>query len=270
LSKLLVEELKLRLDKQWNTKQTIEDKAKNVIATSSTVTSLIFGFVTFSSSVFQFEFPIYLSITVTSSIIANVFSILLSILALRIETYKTPFTIGSLSASNLSNIKRLTEGELINNLIKVYSGCIIHNEKKNQSKSRKITYATYSLLVGIVLIGAATGVILFLFQTSFDGLQLTISRQPSIDDSATFSPQLFVAEAGSTIIVKNDDYLIHSVTSGNGPDDTNKKQLFDTKIINPHESSKIIVANLPPGEYHFFCSIYPNMTGILKVIEREE
>jgi len=42
-------------------------------------------------------------------------------------------------------------------------------------------------------------------------------------------------------------------------------KLFDTSIINAKGSSEIVTADLKPGEYPFFCSVHPYMTGSLTV-----
>jgi plastocyanin len=42
-------------------------------------------------------------------------------------------------------------------------------------------------------------------------------------------------------------------------------KLFDTSIINAKDSSEIVTADLKPGEYPFFCSVHPYMTGSLTV-----
>jgi hypothetical protein len=42
-------------------------------------------------------------------------------------------------------------------------------------------------------------------------------------------------------------------------------KLFDTSIINAGGSAQIVTAHLQPGDYPFFCSVHPYMTGTLKV-----
>jgi plastocyanin len=42
-------------------------------------------------------------------------------------------------------------------------------------------------------------------------------------------------------------------------------KLFDTSIINAGDSAEIVAAELDPGEYPYFCSVHPYMTGTLTV-----
>jgi uncharacterized cupredoxin-like copper-binding protein len=59
---------------------------------------------------------------------------------------------------------------------------------------------------------------------------------------------------GDTLVIENKDSFIHTVTSGFEPKDHNIGKLFDTRIIKPGESAEVVVANLPPNEYPFFCT----------------
>jgi hypothetical protein len=60
LEDLLLEELRLRYDREWDRKGTLDGKANNIVGTAGTVKGLVFGFVTFSTSIFEFSFPYYL------------------------------------------------------------------------------------------------------------------------------------------------------------------------------------------------------------------
>jgi hypothetical protein len=50
----------VRYDREWDRKGTLDGKANNIVGTAGTVTGLVFGFVTFSTSIFEFSFPYYL------------------------------------------------------------------------------------------------------------------------------------------------------------------------------------------------------------------
>jgi cytochrome c oxidase subunit 2 len=47
--------------------------------------------------------------------------------------------------------------------------------------------------------------------------------------------------------------------------DPNMGKLFDTSIINAGDSGEIITTDLQPGEYPYFCSVHPYMTGTMTV-----
>ena len=75
------------------------------------------------------------------------------------------------------------------------------------------------------------------------------------------SPQS-AAKPGSTITWKNDDTAIHTATSGK---DATPDGKFDTSLISPGQSSKPITMPNEPGEYSYFCTLHPWMTGIVTV-----
>jgi plastocyanin len=127
--------------------------------------------------------------------------------------------------------------------------------------------ATWLLLSSIVLIGIATGITLSLFQSKPTGPILTIPEGASILGHVSYEPSLLTITKGDTIRVQNKDSSIHTVTSGKGINDTNVGMLFDTSVIKSGESADIIIANLIPGDYPFFCAVHPYMAGSLKVID---
>jgi plastocyanin len=77
-----------------------------------------------------------------------------------------------------------------------------------------------------------------------------------------FVPPQSAAKPGSTITWKNDDTAIHTATSGK---DATPDGKFDTSLISPGQSSKPITMPNEPGEYSYFCTLHPWMTGIVAV-----
>ena len=77
-----------------------------------------------------------------------------------------------------------------------------------------------------------------------------------------YIPPLSAANPGSTITWKNDDTAIHTATSGN---DATPDGKFDTSLISPGQSSKPITMPNEPGEYSYFCTLHPWMTGVVTV-----
>jgi plastocyanin len=65
--------------------------------------------------------------------------------------------------------------------------------------------------------------------------------------------------------VENKDIAPHTVTNGKDATDPTMGQLFDTSIINAGDSGEIVTTDLKPGEYAYFCSVHPYMTGTLTV-----
>ena len=94
---------------------------------------------------------------------------------------------------------------------------------------------------------------------------LSIPQGASTQGNPAYAPNPMTVKKGDTIQVQNKDQTPHTVTSGKGLDDPLKGKMFDTSIINPAASAKIVTASLNAGTYPFHCEIHPYMTGTLKV-----
>ena len=97
------------------------------------------------------------------------------------------------------------------------------------------------------------------------GKPLTILQGASVQGSPNFNPDTLTVKKGDKITVTNKDTLPHTVTSGTGPADPNNAKQFDTSIIEAGKTADIQTTNLSPGQYPFFCSVHPYMTGKLVV-----
>jgi plastocyanin len=267
LVNLTIEELRLRYTKCFDEKKELEDKAKNIVSTGATITSLVFGFVTFSSSVFKFTFPPVLGIILVLSIIASIVAILIAIGALRLQNYDVIHT--KEAETHKEDLKTAKDSQLVEHLIGNYIDCIFTNDTKNESKGREVKWGVYFIFSSIVLVGFATILTLALFQGETPKSVLVIPTGAVELGNLSYKPNPITVANGDTITVMNQDSFIHTVTSGKGIDDPELGTLFDTEIINPGQSAEIVIANLPVGEYSFFCTVHPNMTGILKVIDME-
>jgi plastocyanin len=163
-----------------------------------------------------------------------------------------------------TELERARDEDVVKNVIGRYTEIIKSNNDLNNKKAKLVTWATYSLVTAIVFIGIATGMTLSLFSSKPVGPTLTILDGASIQGHSAYEPNPIIAIKGDTIAVENKDSYIHTVTSGKGPSDLGR--LFDTDIIKPGESAEVVVANLSPGEYPFFCTVHPYMKGMLRVI----
>jgi plastocyanin len=94
---------------------------------------------------------------------------------------------------------------------------------------------------------------------------LTIPNGASVQGNPSYEPTPLTVKVGDTIAVENKDISPHTVTNGKDATDPTMGKLFDTSIINAKGSSEIVTADLKPGEYPFFCSVHPYMTGSLTV-----
>jgi plastocyanin len=94
---------------------------------------------------------------------------------------------------------------------------------------------------------------------------LTIPNGASVQGNPAYEPSQLTVKVGDTIAVENEDIAPHTVTNGKDAADPTMGKLFDTSIINAGDSGEIVAADLDPGEYPFFCSVHPYMTGTLNV-----
>jgi plastocyanin len=78
------------------------------------------------------------------------------------------------------------------------------------------------------------------------------------DNDQFFVPVDVTVKPGSTLTWKNDDTAIHTATSGK---DATPDGKFDTSLISPVQSSKPQTMPSEPGEYSYFCTLHPWMTG---------
>ena len=94
---------------------------------------------------------------------------------------------------------------------------------------------------------------------------LTIPQGASVQGNPSYEPDPLTVKVGDTIAVDNKDTTPHTVTNGKDATDPNMGKLFDTSIINAGDSADVVTADLKPGEYPYFCSVHPYMTGSLTV-----
>ena len=78
------------------------------------------------------------------------------------------------------------------------------------------------------------------------------------DNNQFFVPVDVTVKPGSTLTWKNDDAAIHTATSGK---DATPDGKFDTSLISPGQLSKPQTMPSEPGEYSYFCTLHPWMTG---------
>jgi len=71
----------------------------------------------------------------------------------------------------------------------------------------------------------------------------------------TFSPATITVKPGTTVTWTNDDDIPHTVVATNGA--------FRSKVLDTGEHFSFTFAKA--GEFHYFCSIHPHMTGIVIV-----
>ena len=80
-------------------------------------------------------------------------------------------------------------------------------------------------------------------------------RPPIAIDNFVFGPERLTVKAGTTVTWTNRDDIPHTVAS--------KDRLFKSKVMDTEESYSFTFST--PGEYAYFCSLHPHMTGTIVV-----
>jgi plastocyanin len=78
---------------------------------------------------------------------------------------------------------------------------------------------------------------------------------PVTIDNFVFGPDRLVIKAGTTVNWINRDDIPHTVAS--------KDRMFKSKVMDTDESYSFTFTT--PGEYTYFCSLHPHMTGTIVV-----
>jgi plastocyanin len=97
------------------------------------------------------------------------------------------------------------------------------------------------------------------------GSTINILEGSSIQGSPDYDPDELTVSAGAEVTVVNQDTVLHSATSGTGPQDPESAQQFDTSLINAGESATLSLAQVTPGQYDYYCIVHPYMTGKINV-----
>lgn len=94
---------------------------------------------------------------------------------------------------------------------------------------------------------------------------LTILDGSATQGNPDYDPEELVVKKGSIIKVDNADPVPHTVTNGEGPSDETSGKVFDTGIIMGEEAGILETDNIEVGEYTYYCTVHPYMTGTLKI-----
>jgi plastocyanin len=163
----------------------------------------------------------------------------------QVHPYMTSkLTVGAASAGGTSNATGATAGNTSN------AGSSGRNATTTTTAPATPSAATTTTTTTTAAAAAAT---------------LTIPNGASVQGNPSYEPTPLTVKVGDTIAVENKDISPHTVTNGKDATDPTMGKLFDTSIINAKGSSEIVTADLKPGEYPFFCSVHPYMTGSLTV-----
>lgn len=94
---------------------------------------------------------------------------------------------------------------------------------------------------------------------------LTILEGAATQGNPDYDPDELSVKKGNIIKVENVDLVPHTVTNGAGPSDPNSAKIFDTSLIMGGEAAIIQTEEIDAGEYTYYCTVHPYMTGTLKI-----
>ena len=94
---------------------------------------------------------------------------------------------------------------------------------------------------------------------------MTILEGASTQGNPAYDPKELSVKKGNIIKVENADTLPHTVTNGDGPNDPNSAKMFDTSLIMGGEAAILQTEEIDAGDYAYYCTVHPYMTGTLKI-----
>jgi plastocyanin len=80
-----------------------------------------------------------------------------------------------------------------------------------------------------------------------------------------YDPYTITVSPGDKVIWDNQDTVVHTATSGTDAGDSNSGKIFDTGLVGANQTSKLITMPLQPGEYRYFCTVHPFLSGTVIV-----
>jgi plastocyanin len=108
--------------------------------------------------------------------------------------------------------------------------------------------------IGGRTLAAALGLAIF-GATAFAGAPARSAEATVMIDNFTFNPPRLTVKAGTTVTWNNEDDIPHTVASS--------ARVFKSKALDTGDKFSFTFAT--PGEYQYFCSLHPHMTGMIVV-----
>ena len=152
---------------EFGRKETLENKANNMTTVAGVVATLLFGFAQFlieNLAALKYDWLSSIIVIVLIGILASLASIVLSVLAFRVQNYfyvightavDKPSLRGRLplvdGAANALNLKSGAGDEDLE--IAAYKKCIEENSKLNDSKAKRIQISLWTFVASISFIG---------------------------------------------------------------------------------------------------------------------
>ncbi len=119
----------------------------------------------------------------------------------------------------------------------------------------------------ILLISVMIG---FFTVVSYDGVlaaethEVGILKGSSTLADKSYSPNPIEIASGDSIRFVNEDSVLHTATSGDGPTATSSG-IFDTGFLGPNRAAEVTINDI--GDIPYYCQAHPTMIGLVKVLE---
>ncbi len=165
---LMLEELRLEMNRELDRRKIIENKASNLITLCSSIVAFLFAFTAFTSGYQGIaNDSIISSLVILSLIIPSIILILLSLLSsllaiMLARNFPTAFVLDSIVYRDGTVIEPALEGfrkETLGNLTSIfhhrYTNALVLHDKFNDKKFKRTLMAQKLLLGGISLLSAA-------------------------------------------------------------------------------------------------------------------
>jgi len=82
-----------------------------------------------------------------------------------------------------------------------------------------------------------------------------------------YQPGNVSVDVGGTVTWTNTDTQLHTVSSGNGPDDNSTGSVFDTGFSTFKPKATFSHTFTDAGTFNYYCQLHPWMTGVVTVAE---
>jgi plastocyanin len=106
-------------------------------------------------------------------------------------------------------------------------------------------------VLGLAVVTAMTGLFFFLANVTAKAQQSAARHAEVKIDNFSFGPGNVTVPVGTTVTWTNRDDIPHTVVSTDGA--------FKSKVLDTDEQFSFTFNK--PGEYTYFCSVHPKMTG---------
>lgn len=120
-----------------------------------------------------------------------------------------------------------------------------------------------AMLVSGLVFASALGSATKAYAQSGKTVQVEIVKGATNLKDKAYSPNPVKVQPGTTVVWKNADSAVHTLTSGKGTTDKSSGKLFDSKVLAPNKEFKFTFKKA--GTFDYYCTLHPAMVGKVTV-----